>query len=172
MDNIEDAVKSVRTLNIKGFAITMPFKTQVLDHVSWISEAVKAIGATNTVINEDGYLKAYNTDYFAAKTVLDECLGVDLYILGNGGYSKAVRQAAKELGYETNIISRNNWNNIKDIKDSIIFNCTPVENIEVDKSNDFIDCIVSTPSGKKLSWLQASHQFKLYTNKELPIRRM
>ena len=38
------------------------------------------------------------------------------------------------------------------------------------KSNKFIDCIVDTESGKRLSWLQASHQFKLYTNKDLPIR--
>tara|TARA_R110002020_G_scaffold203846_1_gene407644 strand:+ start:38 stop:679 length:642 start_codon:yes stop_codon:yes gene_type:complete len=172
VNNIEDAVKSVRTLNIKGFAVTMPFKVEVIDYLDELDSGVQSIGAVNTVINDNGYLIGYNTDYLAAKKVLDECLGVDLYILGTGGYSKAVRQAAKELGYETNIISRNNWNNIKDIKDSIIFNCTPVENIEVDKSNDFIDCIVSTPSGKKLSWLQASHQFKLYTNKELPIRRM
>ena len=73
------------------------------------------------------------------------------------------------FGHKLDIITRNNWNTIKDIKDSIIFNCTPVENIEVDDSNDFIDCIVSTPSGKRLSWLQASHQFKLYTNEELTI---
>ena len=36
--------------------------------------------------------------------------------------------------------------------------------------NDFIDCIVSTETGKRLSWIQAYHQFKLYTNKDLPIR--
>ena len=76
-------------------------------------------------------------------------MGVDLYILGNGGYSKAVQTASKDLGYNPNIITRSDWNQIKEIKDSIIFNCTPLENIEVDKSNDFIDCIVSTPSGKR-----------------------
>ena len=76
------------------------------------------------------------------------------------------------LDYNPNIINRNNWNEIKGIKDSIIYNCTPIENIQVDKSNDFIDCIVSTPSGKRLSWIQASYQFKLYTGERLPIRRL
>ena len=172
ISNIEDAVKSVRTLDIKGFAITMPYKIQVLDYVDECEVDVGRIGAANTVINNNGTLMAYNTDYEAAKTVLDRCPGLDLYILGNGGYSKAVQIASKDLGYNPNIITRSDWNQIKEIKDSIIFNCTPLENIEVDKSNDFIDCIVSTPSGKRLSWIQASYQFKLYTGERLPIRRL
>ena len=43
------------------------------------------------------------------------------------------------------------------------------ENIKVDKSNIFIDCIVTTETGKKLANIQASYQFKLYTNLEFPI---
>ena len=150
----------------------MPFKIQVIDYLDKLESSVQSIGAVNTVINDNGYLTGYNTDYLAAKEVLDECLGIDLYILGNGGYSKAVQTASKDLGYNPNIINRNNWNEIKGIKDSIIYNCTPIENIQVDKSNDFIDCIVSTPSGKRLSWIQASYQFKLYTGERLPIRRL
>jgi len=170
VNNIEDAVNVVKTLNIKGFAVTMPFKVKVIKYLDETDSSVLCIGAVNTVINDNGYLIGYNTDYLAAKEVLDECLGVDLYILGTGGYSRAVRQAAEELGYKPNIISRNNWDDIKDIRDSIIYNCTPLENIKVHDSNDFIDCIVSTETGKRLSWIQAYHQFKLYTGKELPIR--
>ena len=169
IDNIKDAVNSVKTLNIKGFAVTMPFKIQVIDYLDKLESSVQSIGAVNTVINDNGYLTGYNTDYLAAKEVLDECLGIDLYILGNGGYSRAVQQAAKDLGYKPSIITRNNWSQIKDIKDSIIYNCTPVENIEVDKSNDFIDCIVTTKTGKRLATIQASHQFKLYTSLDFPL---
>tara|TARA_Y100000361_G_C11115626_1_gene320215 strand:+ start:281 stop:925 length:645 start_codon:yes stop_codon:yes gene_type:complete len=172
VNNIKDAVNAVKTLNIKGFAVTMPFKTEVLDYVNYMSDGVKDIGAANTIINDGGILTAYNTDYNAAKEVLNECLGVDLYILGDGGYSKAVKQAATELGHRPIIITRENWNDIENIKNSIIYNCTPLENIKIDNSNQFIDCIVSTKTGKRLSWIQASHQFKLYTGKELPIRSM
>ena len=170
INNIKSAVDSVRTLDIKGFAVTMPFKIEVIDYLDELESGVQSISAVNTVINDNGYLIGYNTDYLAAKEVLDECLGIDLYILGNGGYSRAVQQAAKDLNYKPKIISRNNWKDIKDIKNSIVYNCTPVKKIKVDKSNKFIDCIVSTPTGKRLSWIQASYQFKLYTNKKLPIR--
>mgnify|MGYP003116554474 CR=1 FL=1 len=167
--NIEDAVQAVKTLGIKGFAITMPFKTKVVPWCSDWTDNVTSIGAANTVINENGRLIAHNTDYLAAKTILDEFVGKDLYILGGGGYAAAVHVAARDLGYTPNIINRKNWNTIKEIKDSIIYNCTPVENIEVDKSNEFIDCIVTTETGKRLATIQASHQFKLYTGLEFPL---
>ena len=171
IDNIEQAVNSVRTLNIKGFAITMPYKVEVLDYVDEMTDEVRDIGAANTVINDDGILKAHNTDYLAAKEVLVDFVGSNLYILGNGGYSRAVQSAAKSLGIDYKLITRNNWN--LDIRDSIIYNCTPLENLKpLIGSNKYIDCIVSTETGKRLSWIQASHQFKLYTDKELPIRSM
>ena len=54
VDSIEKAVDSVRTLGIKGFAITMPYKEEVLKYVDTTDAAVSQIGAANTVINEDG----------------------------------------------------------------------------------------------------------------------
>ena len=57
---------------------------------------------------------------------------------------------------------------IFDIRDSIVYNCTPVENIKVNTSQ-FIDCIVTTKTGRELASIQASHQFKLYTGLEFPL---
>ena len=168
IDNIEQAVNSVRTLNIKGFAITMPYKVEVLDYVDEMTDEVRDIGAANTVINDDGILKAYNTDYLAAKEVLVDFVGNDLYILGNGGYSRAVQSAAKSLGIDYKLITRNNWN--LDIRDSVIYNCTPLENLRgLIGPNKFIDCIVTSETGKRLATIQASHQFKLYTGLEFPL---
>ncbi len=171
VSNIEDAVKSVKTLNIKGFAITMPYKTQVLECMGaqdFCAENVVEIGAANTILNDNSILTACNTDYLSAKTVLGKCSGSNLYLLGNGGYSKAVQEAAKDLGFKPQVITRDNWDDIKLIKsNSITYNCTPVENISV-KSLYFIDCIVTTESGKELATLQAVHQFKLYTGLDFP----
>ena len=43
-----------------------------------------------------------------------------------------------------------------------------IENIKVN-NNIFIDCIVTTETGKKLATIQASHQFELYTDLEFPL---
>ena len=54
----------------------MPYKTQVLECMGaqdFCADNVVEIGATNTILNDNGILTAYNTDYLAAKTVLGKC---------------------------------------------------------------------------------------------------
>ena len=174
VDSIEDAVKSVKTLNIKGFAITMPYKTQVLNCMgaqdSCVDNVVE-IGAANTILNDNGILTAYNTDAYAAKTFLREYDNQKiLYILGDGGYSKAVKWAAERTGFDIKKVTRDNWSDLQSIKSSIIYNCTPVDISDlIHKSNDFINCLTSSQTGVKLASLQASKQFELYTGLEFPL---
>lgn len=169
VNNIEDAVNAARTLNFKGFAITMPFKIKVLDYVDELSNDVEKIGAANTIINNDGKLMAYNTDFLAAKEFISKnYFSEHLYILGDGGYAAAVKHAARELGVNFTLITRKNWGVLDTLKDCLIYNCTPLVN-KVDKSNKYIDCLVTTETGRKLVLIQASHQFKLYINKEFPL---
>ena len=169
VDKIEEAVNSVRTLDIKGFAITMPYKIEVLNYVDVTDAAVSQIGAANTVINEGGRLSAYNTDSYAAMAYLDMYDNrKPLYIIGNGGYAKAVKWASNS--FNVNQITRDNWDELFDIKDSIVYNCTPVDITDwIDKSNDFINCLVTTQTGIDLATLQASKQFELYTGLEFPL---
>ncbi len=171
VDSIKDAIDVVKILNIKGFAITMPYKVDVLEYVDSMEDSVKEIGAANTVINTDGKLHAYNTDTYSAKTYLEQFeKDSKLYIIGNGGYGKAVKYSAKELNYDVENITRENWDKLFDIKDSIVYNCTPLKIADwVDISNLFIDCLVDTPSGILLANLQASKQFELYTGLEFPL---
>ncbi len=171
VDNIKDAIDVVKILNIKGFAITMPYKVDVLEYVDSMEDSVKEIGAANTVINTDGKLHAYNTDTYSAKTYLEQFeKDSKLYIIGNGGYGKAVKYAAEELNYDVKNITRENWDELFDIKDSIVYNCTPLKIADwIDTSNLFIDCLVDTPTGILLANLQASKQFELYTGLEFPL---
>jgi shikimate 5-dehydrogenase len=170
VNNIEDAVKAARTLNFKGFAVTMPFKKEVIKYLDSASNEVVKIGAANTVVNINGFFKAFNTDYLAAKTILAELQDTKkiLFILGNGGYAAAVRYAAKCLDISYVTVDRKTWHTINNIKDSIIYNCTPAANIKIDKSNIFIDCLITTETGKQLSRIQASYQFELYTGLKFP----
>jgi len=171
VSNIEDAVKSVRTLGIKGFAITMPYKVEVLKYVDECEVNVTEVGCANTVINDNNNLKAYNTDVYSADTILRDYNNQQkLYIIGGGGYSKSVKWAGKINRFETEHINRENWNEINDIRDSVVYNCTPVDiTNEIHESNNFINCLVESETGKELARLQASKQFELYTGKEFPL---
>ena len=172
VDNIEHAVNAVKTLNVKGFAITMPYKVEVLDFVNEIDDSVELIGAANTVINNDGVLKAYNTDFLAARKFLQnydyKLYFSNTYVLGDGGYAAAVKTAMKHYEIEPIVITRDNWDSIKDIKDSLIYNCSPVEDLPIHESNQFIDCIVTSTTGFNLARMQAEHQFELYTGLKFP----
>lgn len=68
--NIEDAIKAAKCLNFSGFAISMPFKKDVINFVDDISDEVKEIGASNTIINNNGRLIAYNTDYIGVREIV------------------------------------------------------------------------------------------------------
>jgi shikimate dehydrogenase len=158
-DNIQKSIEAVKTLDISGFAVSMPFKIEVLKYVDEIDLAVQEIGAANTIINKGGYLKAYNTDWMGVyKFLLDS--PKFLIILGNGGFSKAVQYACNSLNINYQVITRNNWNEIPNLEGNI-FNATP---IDVQVKGNLIDGRPFTSTGKIIAELQAEEQFKLYIN--------
>lgn len=63
--DIEHAVKGVRALSIRGCAVSMPFKESCIPFLDQLSPSATAIDSVNTIVNTDGYLQAYNTDYIA-----------------------------------------------------------------------------------------------------------
>jgi shikimate 5-dehydrogenase len=170
VDNIESAVMSARILGFKGFGISMPFKKEVLKYVDETDSIVDKIGAANTIVNTDGVLKAYNTDYLAVKEVMLE-LGIErkLVILGNGGFASAAKHACIDLNIDYKIIDRSNWGVIDSLENCVIFNCTPVSGIKVSSNVLFIDARPITEIGMLISQKQARYQFELYTNKKFPL---
>lgn len=171
--NIEDAVKAARCLNFGGFAVSMPFKKDVIKYVDDVTNEVKIIGACNTVVNKNGKLIAYNTDYIGVheilETKLEDVLNSNIniedkiYILGNGGMAAATKFAISMNNLKYTIVDRNNWNIIETLKNKIIINCTPVKDIKYDNSNIFIDTLPDSEDGKIIHNIQAKKQFYLYT---------
>ena len=172
--NISDAIISAKCLNFSGFAVSMPFKTDIIQYLDEVDEIVKKTQSCNTVINKGSKLYGYNTDYTAVKSYLLDHLNDftinKIFILGNGSYSGTVQICCKELNIEFEVITRKNWYKIQSIKNGVFFNCTPVENIIFDPTNLFIDCINTTETGKDLAKRQAAIQYKLYTGKEFPLK--
>nr|WP_319393832.1 shikimate dehydrogenase [uncultured Desulfobacter sp.] len=86
------AVKAVRTLPIQGASVTIPFKESIMEHLDWIDPTAQAIGAVNTIVNDEGVLKGYNTDCQAAVAPLIPfgIAGKTVCIVGAGGAARAV----------------------------------------------------------------------------------
>lgn len=186
VDTIAEAVTAAKTLNFSGFAVSMPFKKDVLNCVDELGPTAGLCKSANTVVNCGGKLVAHNTDFLAVKQFLttellsnkgneNETLdalvnqrGYEFYVLGNGGFANSVICALGEIGVKSAQITRQTWHNIDKIRSAVVFNCTPVKNISVHKTCFFIDCITSTATGRKLGLMQAAHQYFLYTGLQLP----
>ena len=81
--------------------VTIPYKTAVIPYLSHIDESAKAIGAVNTVVNQNGELWGYNTDFYGLSALVLHA-GITLQnkkvaILGTGGTSKTAFAVAKSL---------------------------------------------------------------------------
>lgn len=101
-DELERAVRGARALGIRGLNVTMPHKNAVTEFLDEADAAVKFLRAANTVLNQGGRLRGFNTDGFGAVKALKNN-GVDLagkkvLLLGAGGAAKAIAfSLAKEV---------------------------------------------------------------------------
>lgn len=93
-EKLKEAVSAIRALNIKGVNITVPHKESVMQYLDEISEEAKYIGAVNTVLNDEGILKGFNTDSKGFIMSLKEqkvpVKDKNILVLGAGGAAKAI----------------------------------------------------------------------------------
>lgn len=97
--------------NFKGINVTIPYKKDVIPYLDEMDESAKAIGAVNTIINVDGKLKGYNTDFggflYMVKAHNVHMEGKKVLIIGNGGACAAVKAVCKhENAKDIVIVSR------------------------------------------------------------------
>lgn len=109
--DIEHAVKGVRALGVRGCAVSMPFKESCMPFLDEIHSSAKAIESVNTIVNDDGFLRAYNTDYIAIVKLIEKYQlnnYASVIVQGSGGMAKAVVAAFKNRGFEkVKIYARN-----------------------------------------------------------------
>jgi len=103
--HVEDAVKAVRALGMRGANVTVPHKQAVMPFLDELTDAARVIGAVNTIIVEaDGRLLGDNTDAagFAAdlKAHGVHPAGASALVLGAGGSARAVVYALLADGAE------------------------------------------------------------------------
>ena len=61
-EGLEDGVRGLLALGFRGFNVTIPHKSAIIPLLDEVDEAARAIGAVNTVVQEAGRLRGFNTD--------------------------------------------------------------------------------------------------------------
>ena len=120
-----------------GINVTIPYKQAVIPYLDFISDEAKEIGAVNTVVNKNGKLFGFNTDFFGLKSLIKkndiEIRNKTVLVLGSGGTSKTANAVLKSLGAkEVFTVSRSGGEGYityeeaysKDVQ--VIINTTPV----------------------------------------------
>lgn len=102
IEQVDEAIRSMRALGIRGFSVTIPHKETVLRLLDRLSPDAEAIGAVNTIVNDGQILTGHNTDWtgllsaFAEQQV--DLSGKNVLVLGAGGASLAVSFAMLRAG--------------------------------------------------------------------------
>ena len=151
-ESLENTLRWIRTLNFRGFNVTIPHKNKILSLLDEVTEEAKRVGAVNTVIRENGRLIGYNTDIVGFIAGLKEA-GFDAknknaVILGAGGAARAVISGLIRENVENiEIIARNvhkavtlaqDFNSFKNIA------CHNFESEEYKTAQENADIIINT----------------------------
>ena len=93
-----------------GLNVTIPYKQDVIPYLDEIEDGAEKIGAINCIVNRNGKLIGYNTDYEGFRDILVvhgvPVHGSKVAVLGTGGASKAVVEAIVSLGGQPVTVSR------------------------------------------------------------------
>ncbi|MFI3320062.1 MAG: shikimate dehydrogenase [Rikenellaceae bacterium] len=108
---IEEVEELLKTPDLVGFNITIPYKQQIMRYLDALSPEAERIGAVNCVnIDSEGRLSGYNTDIIGLRESMVKFLGgvhpERALILGTGGAAQAVQYLMGEMEIEYLIVSR------------------------------------------------------------------
>ncbi len=134
-----DALKAIK---IAGFNVTIPHKIEMMKFLDEMDTTCKVIGAVNTVLNENGKLKGYNTDMIGFLDPIKKknftIKNSQVLLLGAGGAARAIITAMiKEKASKISIVNRTqeNANKLADFAKKIGGN---VDTISIQEANKLI----------------------------------
>ena len=108
-NELEEFMDNFRKFDFAGAAVTVPHKVDIIKYLDDVDETAKNIGAVNTIVNNNGRLIGYNTDYFGAIEALKEKTQLSnkkVLVIGAGGAARAVVYGLKKEYAQITIINR------------------------------------------------------------------
>ncbi|MBR4960640.1 MAG: shikimate dehydrogenase, partial [Clostridia bacterium] len=132
----------------KDFAainVTIPYKQMVIPYLDTVSDIARRIGAVNTIVNRDGRLYGYNTDYYGMKALIEragvELNGKKVLVLGTGGTSKTAQVVAADMGAAAVLtVSRTRTDTYIDYTDAVTLHTDAQVIINTTPAGMYPDC--------------------------------
>lgn len=96
--------------NLRGFSVTAPHKSAIVEHLDWVEPHASEMGAVNTVVVEGDELRGHNTDARAALAPLEgliELKGARVALVGAGGAARALLWGLRSCGARATVFARN-----------------------------------------------------------------
>ena len=118
-------IRSSRDLlmSYDGVNVTIPYKTDVMANLDYVSDEAENIGAVNTIKRRGDRLEGYNSDPYGFADMLAsrgiDAKGKKVTVLGYGGAARSVVHALCGIGAKVTIVSRNK-DNVKDVNAEVI----------------------------------------------------
>src|SRR3989344_6026284 len=99
--HVKDVVTAMRVMGFRGLTCTIPHKIAVMKYLDKIDPIAQKIGAVNTVVNENGILTGYNTDWLGTVIPLEKhgtLKNKKVALIGAGGAARACGYGVIEKG--------------------------------------------------------------------------
>jgi shikimate dehydrogenase len=109
VEDLKSFTDRVRNEKFLGVSVTIPLKDDVMKYMDEIDVVAAEIGAVNTIVNNDGVLKGFNTDWIGATRAVEEVAsfkGKTVVVLGAGGAAAAIVYAARKAGGTVIVLNR------------------------------------------------------------------
>jgi len=150
---LKEGVDALKKIQINGFNVTIPHKIEMMKYLDKIDESCSIIGAVNTVTNDNGVLKGYNTDMDGFLDPLKkreiEIKGSKVLLLGAGGAARAIVAGfAKEKAEHITIANRTleNANTLAQFGKRIGIDCNTIDFKKLEEGLENYDIIVNSTS--------------------------
>ncbi len=120
-NDLSSAIEGAKSLNIKGFNVTIPHKIEVMQYLNELDEVASLIGAVNTIDFKN--LKGYNTDGIGAVRAIEEVSPIkdkDVIVAGAGGASRAISFYLAKFGANSITILNRNVNKAQNLAEDVL----------------------------------------------------
>ena len=104
------AIQGIKALGLRGLNVTIPHKVAVIQFLDELDPMAADIGAVNTIVNDKGRLKGYNTDASGFLQSLRAAgfnpQGKRIVLLGAGGAARAIGFSLAQSGSYITVLNR------------------------------------------------------------------